>query len=371
MRKLFTLLAVSLFTMAGMAQTVVFTESFDACKGQGGNDQKWKGFTAASGSTLEEATKNWTGTNAYAGSECARAGAPKMKGIIVSPKINLNGEGELTFQAASWDANADKGELVVAISGADWEKDETQFNSDGNLIIKKGAWSNYTIKLTNALGNVVITFTGVGNSRFFIDEVVVTQKETEVPTTENVNITDLGYATFYSNKTLKFPETVTPYFVVEEGGNIKLVQAESQVISANSPVVLKAGQGDYEATITTEEGAALTGNILKGTLEEDVIIAGEGKKIYILNTGANGAGFYWQKDSNEGDGAIVPAGRCYLEISASVANGVQGFSFDSLLTSIQAVEKTNNNADIYDLAGRRVQQTGRGLYIVGGKKVIR
>ena len=51
---------------------------------------------------------------------------------------------------------------------------------------------------------------------------------------------------------------------------------------------------------------------------------------------------------------------------------VQGFglSFD-VINAIKQAETTKAGQAIYDLSGRRVQKAVKGVYIVGGKKVIK
>lgn len=360
MRKLFTLIAVSLFAMAGMAQ-VVFTETFSGCNGTGGNDGTWSGGGTASSGYKPDNTGG-TQSNARGARECAKFGTGTKKGEYGTPSISLTGDATLTFKAGGWDGDSNKG-LTITATGATI--------ANGTVTIPNAAWGTFSVAVTGATGSVKITIAAekTQNNRFFLDDIKV--EKTTTPTTETISITNLGYATYFGSKTLAFPAEVTPYYVVKDGGNVKLVQAESQVVGANSPVVLKANEGSYTATVSTETPATLTNNILKGVFTQTEVTATAGNKIYILNNGANGAGFYWQKDSNEGDKATVPAGRCYLDVAITGAAGAQGLSFESLLTGIQTVEKVSNSADIYDLAGRRVQQVGRGLYIVDGKKVIR
>ena len=55
-------------------------------------------------------------------------------------------------------------------------------------------------------------------------------------------------------------------------------------------------------------------------------------------------------------------------------SGVRGFLFneDGTETAIDGIESITPAPEqpIYDLSGRRVQKAGKGLYIVGGKKVF-
>ena len=41
------------------------------------------------------------------------------------------------------------------------------------------------------------------------------------------------------------------------------------------------------------------------------------------------------------------------------------------MTGINAPATEQSDADIYDLAGRRVSKAGKGIYIIGGKKLLK
>lgn len=62
--------------------------------------------------------------------------------------------------------------------------------------------------------------------------------------------------------------------------------------------------------------------------------------------------------------------KAYLTVENSAA---QAIKFDFGTTAIEGVESATGvaNSAIYDLAGRKVQNMTKGLYIVNGKKVIK
>ena len=82
-------------------------------------------------------------------------------------------------------------------------------------------------------------------------------------------------------------------------------------------------------------------------------------------------GFYWEMGTG-GNSATVQAGHAYLSLPFA-SGGAQGFSLvDPIVTGIEAVETPNTqDAPIYDLSGRRVTHPTHGIYIVGGKKVMK
>ena len=68
-------------------------------------------------------------------------------------------------------------------------------------------------------------------------------------------------------------------------------------------------------------------------------------------------------------GVTIPAGKAYLTISAGARDFI-GFDDDDV-TSIESVEQAAKvDNQYFNLAGQRVAQPTKGLYIVNGKKVI-
>ena len=73
----------------------------------------------------------------------------------------------------------------------------------------------------------------------------------------------------------------------------------------------------------------------------------------------------------------IPEGKAYLQIpTASLPSSVKGFSIifsDDEPTAIAEIGDGTGKAQdavIYDITGRRLSKTQRGVNIVGGKKVI-
>ena len=88
-------------------------------------------------------------------------------------------------------------------------------------------------------------------------------------------------------------------------------------------------------------------------------------KYYALANGSEGIGFYPVKE-----GEVIPAGKAFLDLS----DVINAPAFVPLAGTTSINEKTivKNNAEVvYNLAGQRVAQPTKGLYIVNGKKVIK
>ena len=172
-----------------------------------------------------------------------------------------------------------------------------------------------------------------------------------------VTVTEAGYATFSSDKAVKL-EGVTGYAAKYENDCVKLTAVTE--VPAGEGVVIKADADDYELPVIAS-AAALDGNQL---LVSDGTVKGDGSTIFALaNKAKHGVGFYLVQTD-----LTVPAGQVYLSVPTTAREFI-GFDFDA--TGIKEVETAKQNVEGYfNLAGQRVAQPTKGLYIVNGKKVV-
>lgn len=138
----------------------------------------------------------------------------------------------------------------------------------------------------------------------------------------------------------------------------------TDVIPAGTAVVLKdtGAERDPDTNciyLELASGATAVGeNALAGTFKTTATVAGA----YTLQNSADGLGFY------------PFSGETLAGFKAYMLNGgsVRGFKFQEGETTL--IEGVDSNAgldeSVYDLSGRRVQNARKGIYIVGGKKVI-
>ena len=165
-KQLRSLLVLALLAVVGQTNAqVVFTETFDQCASVGGNDGGWEKVNP-SGEILTD-NEGWTFENGSAAKQCAKFGTAKKMGSATTPSIALSGNGTLTFRAGAWKKDAQ--ELILTAEGA-------TLDVEGVTMSNEGAFTDYTVPITGATGNVKITFKGAGasKSRFFLDDVVVT-----------------------------------------------------------------------------------------------------------------------------------------------------------------------------------------------------
>lgn len=194
-----------------------------------------------------------------------------------------------------------------------------------------------------------------GNNTLWVIEPV-----TELP----VSVSEAGYATLFAPKALNIPTDMEAYSgaVNTEKSALEMTAVEG-IIPANTPVVLKAAAGNYTFTIATEEGTAVESNDLLGVVRRTATPA----DTYTLQNQNGNVGFYPYNGEN------INGFKAYISLPADA--GVNGLSFSfgdaTGIESISAAEADNSKStEIYDLAGRRVSKPTKGLYIIGGKKVI-
>lgn len=199
------------------------------------------------------------------------------------------------------------------------------------------------------------------------------------------NITDAGFATYYTDKAFVMPENVQGGIVTKANKEtnqltISYNYQPGTVVPAKTPIVLKGEKGDYTVNYTTSEETAPAGNMLYGAENVDAegmtFVKGTNVKYYKLALGNDGkCGFYW----GAADGAAFEytANRAFLAIDITDASQApEGFSLDGDggTTDIDGVMNGNDDSQkIYTVtgvyAGKSLDKLPKGIYIVGGKKV--
>lgn len=173
-----------------------------------------------------------------------------------------------------------------------------------------------------------------------------------------------GYATTYLPFAVRFDASeVVPYTVRENtAGDMAIYTSiDSNEVPAGTGVLLISETGATSATATIISSAeAVENNELTGHY-----FAGEVASALVLNAVGGQVGFY-----SLAAGSSLAANRAFLGNDGGSIRGLQLVAAGAA-TGIQNVEtKAAQNAKVFDLQGRRVQNAQKGLYIVNGKKVI-
>lgn len=190
----------------------------------------------------------------------------------------------------------------------------------------------------------------------------------------NAEVSKYGWSTFSSDYNLDFSgiSGLEAFAVTgNEGSAVKTSDALG-VVKAGAGVLLMGTAGDastyYNFPVST--GAAYSGdNLLEAGTGASVGYA-EGYTRYVLGVKSDKAVF--QKLAEGGSSAIVAKGQAYLQFTGALSAPTLSFDFNGGTTGIaDGISKVKNvRNDFYDLQGRKVAQTAKGLYVVNGKIVM-
>ena len=318
----------------------------------------------------------------------------QRKNADVLPDIHWVGGNPWTGSKAEvygWAAWNAKNAVLTLRNGAN-DAQEYSFTLREALDIP--AYVNTTITLTKAFADQAnlsgltegaainidtqLTVTIPGSSVYVFDGVDGAMAEA-TPEAITLPVTSHGIATFCAAHETIIPEGTKAYVAlnskiteVEDGlGTIRMQQLTSGVIPANTGVVILAEEGEYQFYASQGTEPAEEGNLLQGyagRAEYDVVLKPEGATNYVLTVKDGVAAFY--KKSNH---FKVYKNRAYLRIPNT--KSVKGYrmQFEDNNGTTEISDILLGGADkqkVFDLQGRRVQNPQKGVYIVGGKKVI-
>lgn len=156
----------NLGTVQGLVWTkVFFYESFDQCKGTGGNDGEWSGSIASNNVVTDNS--GWVFTNQGGAKNCVKLGSTGKKGSATTPQVALTGNVNIAFKAGAWDGSSEQTTLNLSAENA-------TIGSESVTMVK-GAFTDYDLVLNNASSSTKVKFEGknTSNSRFFLDEVLI------------------------------------------------------------------------------------------------------------------------------------------------------------------------------------------------------
>ena len=176
-----------------------------------------------------------------------------------------------------------------------------------------------------------------------------------------VTIGDTKFATLWSPVALTIPGEVTAY-TATLSGDVLVLEEVSDVIPAETGVVLNGEAGDYDFAVSAETSSAdkgsLTGtvNTISATNSEYYTLQSVSDKEvgFKLYNGTTVSGFKARLAAE-----AVTALQQTIRMTFGTTTGIEG-----------ATTADGRDAAIYDLNGRRVEAPAKGLYIVNGQKVL-
>lgn len=208
---------------------------------------------------------------------------------------------------------------------------------------------------TGASQSVTLARPTTGNSVNFTKFVV-----TYTTATQSATVQSYGWATYIPDFNVEFPAN-TAYIITAASVTSGLTLEAVTKAPAGTPLLLK-GAGEKTATVIASADA-LSSNLL--TISDGSDLASGSYPYVLAKTDAGGACF------KQWTGAMSALnGRVMLVLDENIATARGLFDLDSETTAIETVKAEKANNEYYNLAGQRVAQLTKGLYIVNGKKVI-
>lgn len=390
---------------------------YEGMSGYEGND----GTTAISTTYQYLDYDNWAtltkvypgnSSNAYANGGSMKLGTSSAKGSMQTGSIPLIGSGTLTFYLKKY--NMDTGKLNVTVTGA--ESDVKQFTP-------ASSWTLCTVNLTNATGNVTITFE-TSSKRAYIDEITLVSSgttpsvedivlnndgtgnadviEANVGKTVNVTLADRTLFKDDAWNTLCLPFNQTIAGSVLDGADVRTLDNASlqnetltlnftlegavTEIEAGKPYIIKWASGDnianpvfenVEIDDSNNDFTSTDGNVrFVGTYglvtfdaeDKSVLFMEEANTLNYPLSGARIGAFrsYFRLADNS------PVKQFVLNIdNVDDPTGVQEIENGKLFRS-RLTEGKNVESSIYNLAGQMVNgKLQRGIYIRNGRKVVK
>ncbi len=188
----------------------------------------------------------------------------------------------------------------------------------------------------------------------------------------NITIGTSGFASYSNSQALDFSAVngLSAYVASALNQDQLVVLSAVSQVPASTGLILKGEPATYSVPCAASAEAPASNLLVATVTETEVAASTEGAYHYMFANGSKGIGFY-----HVATATTSGAGKAYLSTTtplASAQNGARNFVFDaetatslSPLTAVETVEQP-----VYNLHGQRVARPQRGLYIVGGRKVV-
>ncbi|UKK49215.1 InlB B-repeat-containing protein [Prevotella sp. E9-3] len=360
-------------TAAPSGDVVLFGESFgnntgsardwnDSYSVKSGVLAVYSGITGYTVSNAKQG-KNSTGST-QSGLNQSTSGSDAS--IILGP-LNVEGYSDMTL-SYQWKAASVKGTYTTSAyyaTSSEGEFTEMEGSGDGATTFVE---RSYTIPEAAQVSSLYLKIVwNTSNTQGIIDEVRLTIPEKSSAT---VTLNKNGLATYCSQYPMDFSSAqgYTAWRVtgVSNEGVVSLEKI-TEAIKGGQGVLLYNKNADgvntSEVTVNFADGATeysdaqnkFFGTTAPTYVDNEEYLGLSGNKFVKVNAGT------------------IPAGKALLPVSVLPAGARQltfQFEDDGQTTGISDQITVNGEKSVYDLQGRKVEKTTKGLYIVNGRKVV-
>lgn len=262
------------------------------------------------------------------------------------------------------------------ITGRNYSADQTYkfWVDESNQITTSTSGGTLTVDNVNATSTSFNFYGSSASSNYLC----ITNFVIQLKAAKELSMTAVGeasYATLFMPYAVSLP-AATKAFVVDEAsdGSARMVELSDGVPALTPAIIVNSEKATSILAPYASSVEAYTGtNLLRGTLVSRSLDLSEASPYFALGKYDNAIGFY-KFDNNGTTSITLGANKAYLEVPAS-SSGVKGFTFSfDPITGIGAVQPTaegvQQTAGIFNLAGQRVSKPAKGVYIIGGRKIL-
>ena len=233
---------------------------------------------------------------------------------------------------------------------------EPFFSADGHGYNTESSSEEFVLHETTTL------YMQGGDNNQYVDWLYVIKTGDVLPENVTITISDKAlYATYCSPYALDFSDVtgLAAYKATLDGSNVSFTSVSQ--VPANTGLLLQGAGGEYTIPVIESCPYEVESDLVGVTEQTVVNQAG----IFVLLLGDQGVGFY----KTTAESFTVGANTAYFP---ALQDPSRSFIPVDETTAIKAIEdKQQQDGVIYNLAGQRVAKAQKGLYIIGGKKVIK
>lgn len=310
-----------------------------------------------------EVTISFRGENEDLFSETVptQAGSYVIKAEVAETANYNSGETESEFSIAQ----ASLGDVTIApIDDQDYTGEAIEPAITVTFKGQEVSAEEYSVRYSNNidLGVATVMLTS-NNINFYEPDIMKTQTFNIVGTELDMNGHE--WITYLAAENLTIPEGLKAYVVNNVKGQ-SVIASETTYIPQGVAVLIGVFgefQDKYIATTWRGEETTYESMLQGSTSDLDVTTLTTENDIYVL----------YNNEFVKTTRGTIPAGRCYLPINKALNAGARlTIGFDEEATGIRAKHADAAAAETvaYNLNGQRVAASGKGLYIVNGKKVV-
>ena len=272
---------------------------------------------------------------------------------------NADGSGNPTFATSASDTQSDRWDIYNVTVGS---ASSITVPGEKRFGLNLHGYSAKKLNRSGSSRNVVYWSSHDNGSTF-------TVSQADLPSLALHEFDGKTYASLYVDYPVQVTsENVKVYTGTVSGNTLQMTEANDKIIPAGVGVVLvgnTASETSAALSIANSAGTVAHG-VITGSIT-DVPIQGYQDQYLVLglsNQEPQSVGFF------QPTVATIPAYRAYIPKSATQSVRGLYFNFDGETTSIDPTVLTPAKEEtIYDLSGRRVNKTVKGIYIKNGKKI--